>query len=174
LEDLLSLGQIRAERETPMNFENMLTHYGLYLSTYIIAVISGFVPFVNIEVYLVWVAALTPRAQGLPITILATLGQMTAKTLMYLGGAGIIKTTLRKPEEKMAAVRKKFERWKNQTSLFIFLSAFLGVPPFYIVSVVSGALKIKLPRFLITGLVGRFLRFALFVFFPHLIKGIFH
>jgi membrane protein YqaA with SNARE-associated domain len=157
-----------------MNFEHLITQYGLYLSTYIIAVISGFVPVVNIEVYLVWVAALTSRTQGIPITVLATLGQMTAKTLMYLGGAGIVKITLRKPEEKMAAVRKKFERWKNQTSLFIFLSAFLGVPPFYIVSIVSGGLKIKLPHFLIPGLAGRFLRFALFVFFPHLIKGIFH
>lgn len=156
-----------------MNFEQMLTHYGLYLSTYIIAVISGFVPVVNIEVYLVWVAAFTPRSQGLPIAILATLGQMTAKTLMYLGGAGILKITLRKPEEKMAAVQKKFESWKNRTSLFIFLSAFLGVPPFYFVSVASGALKIKLPLFLIAGLTGRFLRFGITVFFPHLIKSIF-
>lgn len=156
-----------------MNFEQMVGQYGLYLSTYIIAVISGFVPVVNIEVYLVWVAAFTPRSQGLPIAILATLGQMTAKTLMYLGGAGILKITLRKPEEKMAAVQKKFESWKNRTSLFIFLSAFLGVPPFYLVSVASGALKIKLPRFLITGLAGRFLRFGITVFFPHLIKSIF-
>jgi len=157
-----------------MNFGHLLTHYGLYLSTYIIAVISGFVPVVNIEVYLVWVAALTPRSQGLPITLLATLGQMTAKTLMYLGGAGIVKITLRKPEEKMAAVQKKFERWKNRTSLFLFLSAFLGVPPFYLVSIASGALKIKLPRFLAAGVSGRFLRFALTVFFPHLIKSFFH
>lgn len=156
-----------------MNFEQMLTHYGLYLSTYIIAVISGFVPVVNIEVYLVWVAAFTPRSQGLPIAILATLGQMTAKTLMYLGGAGILKITLRKPEEKIAAIQKKFESWKNRTSLFIFLSAFLGVPPFYLVSVASGALKIKLPLFLIAGLTGRFLRFGITVFFPHLIKSIF-
>lgn len=157
-----------------MNFEHMLTHYGLYLSTYIIAVISGFVPVVNIEVYLVWVAVLTPRSQGIPITILATLGQMTAKTLMYLGGAGILKITLRKPEEKMAAIQQKFERWKNRISLFLFLSAFLGVPPFYLVSIASGALKIKLPRFLMAGLTGRFLRFALTVFFPHLIKSFFH
>jgi membrane protein YqaA with SNARE-associated domain len=157
-----------------MNFEQMLTHYGLYLSTYIIAVISGFVPVVNIEIYLIWVAALTPRSQGIPITILATLGQMTAKTLMYLGGAGILKISLRKPGEKMAAIQKKFEEKRNQTGLFIFLSAFLGVPPFYLVSIVSGALKIKLPRFIMAGLTGRFLRFALTVFFPHLIKSIFH
>lgn len=156
-----------------MNFEQMVGQYGLYLSTYIIAVISGFVPVVNIEVYLVWVAAFTPRSQGLPIAILATLGQMTAKTLMYLGGAGILKITLRKPEEKIAAIQKKFESWKNRTSLFIFLSAFLGVPPFYLVSVASGALKIKLPLFLIAGLTGRFLRFGITVFFPHLIKSIF-
>lgn len=156
-----------------MNFEQMVGQYGLYLSTYSIAVISGFVPVVNIEVYLVWVAAFTPRSQGLPIAILATLGQMTAKTLMYLGGAGILKITLRKPEEKIAAIQKKFESWKNRTSLFIFLSAFLGVPPFYLVSVASGALKIKLPLFLIAGLTGRFLRFGITVFFPHLIKSIF-
>lgn len=157
-----------------LNLERMLSQYGLYLTTYVVAVVSGFVPVVNIELYLIWVAALTSRSQGVPLTVLATLGQMTAKTLMYLSGAGILKISLKKPGEKMAAIQRKLESWQNRVSLFIFLSAFTGFPPFYVVSVASGAFKVKFLRFLIPGLAGRLLRFAIAVFLPHLVKGFLH
>jgi membrane protein YqaA with SNARE-associated domain len=150
----------------------MLLHYGLYLTTYIVAVISGVVPVVNIEIYLIWVAALTPRSLGIPITILATVGQMTGKTIMYLAAAGILKISVKEPGEKLAAIKKKFESWKDRLSLFMFLSAFSGFPPFYVVSLAAGGLRVNYWRFLIAGLAGRLLRFALVVFFPYLIKGL--
>ncbi len=156
-----------------MNFEPMLLDYGLYLTTFVVAVISGVVPVVNIEIYLVWVAALTPRSLGIPITILAAAGQMTGKTIMYLAAAGILKISVKQPGEKMDAVKKKFENWKDRLSLFMFLSAFSGFPPFYVVSLAAGGLRINYWRFLIAGLAGRLLRFALVIFFPHLIKGLF-
>lgn len=150
----------------------MLLHYGLYLTTFIVAVISGVVPVVNIEIYLVWVAALTPSSLGVPITVLAAAGQMIGKTIMYLAAAGILKISVKEPGEKMASIKKKFESWKDRLSLFLFLSAFSGFPPFYVVSLAAGALRINFWRFLVAGLAGRLLRFALIVFFPHLIKGL--
>lgn len=155
-----------------MDFELMLLHYGLYLTTFVVAAISGVVPVVNIEIYLVWVAALTPPSQGVPLTVLAAAGQMTGKTLMYLAAAGILKISVKKPGEKIAAIRRKFESWKGRLSLFIFLSAFSGFPPFYVVSLAAGGSRINFLRFLIAGLAGRLLRFTLVVFFPHLIKGL--
>ncbi|MDH7512355.1 MAG: hypothetical protein QHH14_05340 [Clostridiales bacterium] len=155
-----------------MSFEPMLLHYGLYLTTFVVAVISGVVPVVNIEIYLVWVAAFTPRSLGVPLAVLATAGQMTGKTVMYLAAAGVLKISVRKSGEKMAAIKKKFEIWKDRLSLFIFLSAFSGFPPFYVVSLAAGGLRINFLSFLVAGLAGRLLRFALVVFFPHLIKGL--
>ncbi len=156
-----------------MDFEKLIGRYGLYLTTYIVGVISGLIPVVNLEVYLVWVAALTPSSQALPITALATVGQMTAKTLMYLAGAGVLKISVRKPGKKLQAVQMKMAQWQHRLGLFLFSSASLGVPPFYVVSIASGICRVPLAVFVIWGLLGRFLRFAVTVFFPHLLKGLF-
>jgi len=156
-----------------MDFAKLIGRYGLYPTTYIIGVISGFVPVVNLEVYLVWVAALTPSSQAVAITALATAGQMTAKTLMYLAGAGVLKISVRKPGKKLQAVQAKMAQWQHRLGLFLFSSAFLGVPPFYVVSIASGICRVPLAVFIIWGLAGRFLRFAVTVFFPHLLKGLF-
>ena len=156
-----------------MGFEHWIGRYGLYLTTYIYGVISGFVPVANLEVYLVWVAALTPRSQAVAITILATFGQMTAKTIMYLAGAGILKISIKKPGKRLQAVQEKMAAWQHRLGLFMFLSAFLGVPPFYVVSIASGICRVPFAVFIIWGLTGRLLRFAITVFFPHLHKGLF-
>ncbi|MBN2409838.1 MAG: hypothetical protein JXE07_08880 [Candidatus Aminicenantes bacterium] len=156
-----------------MDFEALIARYGLYLTTYIVAVISGFVPVVNIEVFLVWVAALTPRSQAIGITLLATLGQMTAKTLMYLAGAGILKISVKKPGKKLQAVQMKMAAWQHRMGLFLFSSASLGVPPFYVVSIASGICRVPIAVFVTWGLAGRLIRFAVAVFFPHLLKGLF-
>jgi len=156
-----------------MNFERLIGQYGLYLTTYVVGVVSGFVPVINLEVYLVWVAALTPSSQAVAITVLATLGQMTAKTLMYLAGAGILKISVKKPGKKLQAVQQKMAKWQHRMGLFMFSSAFLGVPPFYVVSIASGICRVPLAVFVIWGFAGRLLRFAIAVFFPHLLKGLF-
>ncbi|MGB7296588.1 MAG: VTT domain-containing protein [Candidatus Aminicenantales bacterium] len=156
-----------------MDFEQLIVRYGLYLTTYVVAVISGFVPVVNLEVYLVWVAAFTPCSQAVGIALLATLGQMTAKTLMYLAGAGVLKISVKKPGKKLRAVQMKMAAWQHRMGIFLFSSAFLGVPPFYVVSIASGICRVPIAVFVIWGLAGRLLRFAIVVFFPHLLKGLF-
>lgn len=156
-----------------MNFEEILGRYGLYLTTYVVGVASGLLPFVNLEVYLVWVAAATPRRLGVPVAALATLGQMTAKSVLYLAGAGIPKIAVRKPGAKLNAVRMRLANSRHGVGVFVFLSGFLGVPPFYLVSLASGGLGVPFPVFFFCGIAGRFLRFGTVVFFPHLIKGIF-
>jgi membrane protein YqaA with SNARE-associated domain len=156
-----------------MNFESLIGRYGLYLTTYVVGVVSGIVPIVNLEVYLVWVAALTPSSLGLTITGLATVGQMTAKTLIYLASAGILKISVREPGKKLRAVQLKMAQWQHRLGLFLFSSASLGVPPFYVVSIAAGVCRVPLAVFVIWGLLGRYLRFAVTVFFPHLLKGLF-
>jgi membrane protein YqaA with SNARE-associated domain len=157
-----------------MNFEQMLSHYGVYLTTIVISLIAGFVPIDIMEVYLVWVAALTPRSQGLPIVALATLGQMTGKTVLYLAASGALKISVRKPNARLQAVREKIANWRYGISLLVLLSASVGVPPFYWVTIAAGAGRLKLPYYLAAGSAGRFARFGLCVFFPYLIKGLLH
>ena len=61
----------------------------------------------------------------------------------------------------------RLEHWRERThdrpvvaSLFVFVSAATGVPPFAILSVLAGQLRMNLPLFLAIGLVGRWLRFV--------------
>jgi membrane protein YqaA with SNARE-associated domain len=155
-----------------MNFEQLLLHYGIYLTTLIVSLVAGVLPIDVMEIYLVWVAALTPRSQAIPILLLATLGQMIGKTIFYFAAAGILKVSIKKPGEKIRAVQERIARSRYGAGFVLFASAFLGFPPFYWTSVASGICRISFPLFLATGFIGRFLRFGVFVFFPHLIKGI--
>jgi membrane protein YqaA with SNARE-associated domain len=47
------------------------------------------------------------------------------------------------------------------------VSAVTGFPPFYIISIVAGALRISYVVFLIVGSLGRLAHFALFALVPH-------
>jgi membrane protein YqaA with SNARE-associated domain len=155
-----------------MNFEHLFLQYGIYLTTLIVSLVAGVLPVDIMEVYLVWVAALTPRSEAVPIVLLATFGQMVGKTIFYLAAAGILKVSIKKAGEKIQAVQAKIARSRYGAGLILFSSAFLGFPPFYWTSIAAGACRISFPLFLATGFVGRFLRFGLFVFFPHLIKSL--
>jgi len=157
-----------------MNFEHMLVHYGVYITTLVISLVAGFVPIDIMEVYLVWVAAMTPRSLGLPIVALATLGQMTGKTVLFLAASGALKLTIKKPNSRLQGVREKIANWRYGISLLVLLSASVGIPPFYWVTIAAGAGRLKLPFFIAAGSAGRFVRFGLFVFFPYLIKGLLH
>ena len=50
-------------------------------------------------------------------------------------------------------------------------SAASGFPPFYLVSIAAGTLTFPLKPFIILGFAGRFLRFTVAVFLPHVLSG---
>ena len=78
-----------------------------------------------------------------------------------------------KYEAKLAEAEKKFEKWQGKSDLFVFLSASVGMPPFYIVSILAGVVKLNFFRFFSAGLVGRFIRFGILALFPHLLRSSF-
>ena len=155
-----------------MDFDALTAKFGLYLGSVVIGFVSGLVPVVNSEIYLLAVSTLAGKPALLPVAALTSLGQMLGKTLLFYAGRGVIKIPTRKYENKMEAVKRKFEQWQHKTDLFIFLSAFAGFPPFYIVSVVGGAMNINFARFFVAGIIGRTIRFAVIVYFPQLVQGI--
>ena len=50
----------------------------------------------------------------------------------------------------------------------MLVSALVGVPPLYVISILAGSLKMSFARFLIAGTCGRFVRFTCLVYLPHL------
>jgi membrane protein YqaA with SNARE-associated domain len=151
----------------------LLQSVGVFGGTYVVCLVSGFIPVVNAELFLLWISLTIAKTEYIPILLLATAGQMTAKVLMFLSGKGVIHLSKRRYEKKIGSIQEKMKKWENKIDLFIFLSSFTGIPPFYVVSVLSGMMKVNIIRFLIAGTLGRLLRFGLVMYFPQLFKQLF-
>lgn len=134
---------------------------GIYGATLIVAIASGFIPVINIEIYLVAVVLLT---KSLPLAVLlgviAAVGQMVAKIGIYKAsraGANLAKPD---PKGKLARAREVMAKWKDKPHLLTFVSASTGIPPFFIVSIVAGILQLPFVAFLVVGTLGRTIRFV--------------
>lgn len=151
----------------------LLSVIGLYGGTYVVCLISGFIPLINAELFLIWFSLTISEAKFIPVLLLATSGQMTAKALMFLSGKGVINLSKKRYEKKISEIEAKMKKWESKSDLFIFLSALTGFPPLYVVAVLSGMTNVNFVRFCIAGFLGRALRFGLVMYFPHLFKQLF-
>ncbi len=156
-----------------MNFENYLTPENLYISIFVLCFISGFVPLVNAEAVVIGAAALSGEDVIWQIAVVSAFGQMAAKGMLYFAGRGALNIPMGKYEQKLADVERKFEKWRGKSDLFIFLSASVGFPPFYVVSILAGVVKHNFYRFFLSGMIGRTIRFGLLALFPHLLRSSF-
>lgn len=140
----------------------------IWLTTFLVTFVSGFVPFVNAEAYLVSVSVLAPGAALGGVVVAATLGQMTAKCLLYLTGRGLIRGPRRRHGACLARVTDLLERSEASAAVLVFASALAGLPPFYVVTFAAGALGFPFGRFVALGSLGRLLRFGAVFLVPRL------
>jgi membrane protein YqaA with SNARE-associated domain len=147
--------------------EELVVRLGLPLATFLFCAASGIVPVLNAEVFLVGVAAVAPSSTLPLLAFLAALGQMVAKSAMYLGGRGVVRLPKGKRKQDLEAVRARVERWRSK-DLLVFVSAGAGLPPFFAISILAGTLKFPFARFLAAGFLGRLLRFSLALAVPPL------
>ena len=133
---------------------------GIYGASFVIAILSGFIPLINAEIYLVAVAVTT---ESIPLAVvlgfIVAFGQMIAKVGIYKAARRA--SNLRPLEEngKMARARKLMAKWEGKPHLLTFISATFGIPPFFIVSIVGGMLELPFIQFMTVGFVGRSIRF---------------
>jgi membrane protein YqaA with SNARE-associated domain len=145
-----------------------MTVIDVWIATLAAGFLSGFLPFVNIEVYLAGAAALAPKCPALAVVAAAALGQMAAKTLLFLGGRGLVGLPSRRGEPVRAAAARLSGRARSAHAL-VFASALTGVPPFYVTSVGAGLVGVRVGPFVAAGLAGRFLRFSVAFALPALL-----
>ncbi len=138
------------------------------LATFAASFLSGVLPLVSIEAYLLGVATLAPGCPPLLVVAMAALGQMSAKLLLYLGGRGVVRFPLR-VHDRVGAATVRLARHRTSAPLVVFGSAFSGLPPFYVMSVAAGILRFRISTFLVAGFAGRFLRFGAVFLLPHAI-----
>ena len=145
---------------------------GTCLVTLGVSILSGLLPLIiNIEAYLLAVAALTPAAAW-PVVLITTLGQMIAKVVLYQGGRHGVRPRAGRFQSRLDRAEAAFRRHRAGPDAVVAVSALSGFPPFYGVSVMAGVMHLPLARFLLVATPLRLLRFALVFFAPRLIRDL--
>jgi membrane protein YqaA with SNARE-associated domain len=106
----------------------------------------------------------------MPLVVIAAVAQMGGKSVLYLAGGGMLRLPVNRLTRRLhdsAAAGSQLER---SGPMVLFASAFTGFPPFYLMSIASGAVHLPFSRFLVIGFVGRLLRFGALVMVPQAVK----
>ena len=143
-----------------------------YWTCYLLLMASALIPWLNSEVIMGGMATLATTQWGRwALVLVATVGQMTGKCVLYWAGRGVLRWPA--AQQKLEAWNHKWNGRRRRAPVVIFLSAVFGVPPFYPISVLAGSLRISFFRFLALGSCGRFLHYTAVVFGVRLAASIF-
>jgi len=139
------------------------------LGILLLSFLSALVPLVNIEAILAVAAANGVGSTGMLVTA-AAVGQMIGKVLWYLGGQNFDRFPWVAEKAAKPKVQAALDRWHDRavgrpwfTAGLLFVSAFAGVPPYAVMAVLAGVLRVPFVVFFASGLVGRALRFWVIV-----------
>jgi membrane protein YqaA with SNARE-associated domain len=135
----------------------------LLLGTFLFSFGSALVPILNAEAYVALAAHSHP---ALLIALVAAVGQMVGKVLWYYAGANAERLPYIHRKMDRPKTRASMDRWQARTqgrpwftAMLLFLSAWAGFPPYAVMAALAGVLRVSFVVFLLTGFVGRFLRF---------------
>lgn len=145
----------------------------LCVSTIFGCFVGSLVPVINTELVVLGAAAAAPPELLLPLILIASTTQMAAKSMLYLAGSGVLRLPKGYLADHLDAALARVNERQATSGALLFASASTGFPPFYVVSVASGALRIQFKRFLVLGFLGRTVRFAVLILAPQLIKAVF-
>ncbi len=146
-----------------------------FLTTFGVCALSAVVPVVNSEIYLLAASALAPPELAVPLIVAAASGQMLGKSIMYFAGVGALRLPSERLRRMVARVEQRYRTaGKGGATLgggIILLSAVVGLPPFYVVSIACGLFRIPFMQFLLLGTLGRLVRFTVIVLAPQAYKA---
>lgn len=132
-----------------------------------VGVLSALVPLVNIEAYLGVRGSFAGLHSIWLLGFVAAVGQMTGKLVWYYLGASSLRWAWVQRRLDNPKAQARLARWRARTDErplvaggLVAVSAFSGFPPFAILSVLAGQLRMRLWLFLGLGLAGRWLRFS--------------
>ncbi len=132
-----------------------------------VAFASALVPLINIEAYLGVRGSVSAVDNVWLLGFAAGLGQMVGKVVWYYLGASSLHWRWVRKRIETPKAEARLEKWRTRTherpvltGALVFLSAVSGFPPFAIVAVLAGQLRMSLTMFFVLGLAGRWLRFT--------------
>ena len=136
----------------------------LLSSAFVASVVSGFIPFVNAEVVVAGAAVAAPPGYMIPVIVVCSVGQMLAKVALYAGMRWLPERLPAKATQRLDRASEKVKKLEQAGLTLVLISAVVGLPPFYLISLAAGAMKLSLTGFIVTGTVGRGVRFAIIAY----------
>ncbi len=146
-----------------MTIDSLGAELGIYGGTLVVCFVGGLVPVVNTEIWLVTVTLLVSSPAPLPaVVVLAAVGQMLAKSLLFVTARGAASLPSGRHRERIERARVAIARWRSRPAL-LFVSASVGIPPFYVITLLAGGLGVRFRTFAAIGFLGRVARFGVVV-----------
>ncbi len=121
--------------------------------------IAGFIPWPGAEAILIGAALLVSPHDFVPLVVVSTTAQMLAKTILYVAARWAPKFLPRKAREFICQAEKYKERRKTM-ALILLTSSSLSVPPFFVITIASGTLRVPIGMFIGAGFGGIASRYA--------------
>ena len=147
----------------------------LLIATFFFSIASALLPVLNAEIFVAGVAQKYPIAL---VSLIAAAGQMVGKAIWYYAGAHAERLPYIHNKMQQPKFAASLEKWRVQTEgrqgytgLILFASASAGFPPYAVIAALAGVLRVSFTLFLVTGFVGRFIRFW---FFAALLDQVLH
>jgi membrane protein YqaA with SNARE-associated domain len=142
---------------------------GLFLGCFGLSIVSALVPWVNGEVLLLSLTAWARSPWDIVILVLLTsAGQMVGKCLLYWVGRGTVRFQSRRIHQVVTTWKERFERSPSKSLGLVFFSSAVGIPPFYVITLLAGSFRMKFGPFIGVGTCGRLVRFGTLVAIPQL------
>jgi len=147
----------------------------LFALTVFFGMVSSVVPVFNMETYIV-VAYARSDATALQLAFIGSVGQNIGKLVWYFVcreslDIGWLKRRLETPKRQA-----QFQRWSDfvqnrpgVSGLVTFVSALVGVPPFFVMAMIAGTLRMNVFVFFLSGIAGRTLFFWAILGGAHLV-----
>lgn len=136
----------------------------LTLSCFGLTIVSALVPWVNAEVILLsFVANASSRVSVAAFIVVATMGQMVGKCLLLWMSRRALKPRVGSTGRTAASLERLTTKLAGQpakTYGLVLVSSVVGIPPFYLVTMAAGALRVNVGMFVACGGVGRLARFS--------------
>lgn len=142
----------------------------LFLWCYGLTLASAIFPWVNAELIVLSLPTFAPSRSSLVVlALVATAGQMTGKCALYWAGRRGDRVLPERAKRLLAKWQHRLEAKPSRAVLLVLISAVTGLPPFYVITLVAGTLKIKFPVYLAAGAAGRLVHFSALIFVPNLL-----
>ena len=126
---------------------------------------SAVIPWINAEAIAIALPAIAHSpAEIAGLVIVVTIGQMAGKCVVYAAGRRGAGIGAGRFAERLARWQARATRSPWQAIGLVGLSSAAGMPPFYVMSAVAGAVGMNLGWFLAAGTTGRLIRFGALAF----------